>query len=233
MTIVCLDKARRSIRQRWRALGSVGYTARLLNISELAPAMSATKSQLDELEPVGLVGRIRAGDQQAETQLVKKFQRPVYELLRNRSRDPELAQDLLQETFIVVLGRLRSEGIEQPDKLPAFMHRVAHNLLIGHFRKESRRDTRPDSDAIEKEVDSGDAQLESVLRDEQGQLVRSLLDELHTPRDREILLRFYVWGHEKPLVCEALGLNYDQFDRVISRARKRFRNLAERSLGDI
>lgn len=215
---------------QWRSCRDVSYTRREDLPSELSSAMRAPESISTVSAPADLVQRVRNGDPQAETLLVKTYQRPVIEMLRNRSGDPDLAQDLLQETFIVVLRRLRTEGIEQPHKLAAYIHRVAHNLVIGHFRKETRRNTRLDSEAVELQPDSGAVQLETVLRDEMQHLVRKLLGQLSAPRDREILQRFYVWGQEKRLVCNELALDPDQFDKVISRARQRFRKLVEREL---
>jgi RNA polymerase sigma-70 factor (ECF subfamily) len=211
----------------------LNYTGVNNNSGELFQAVPAPDSHVAEDAPTSLVRRIRSGSREAETQLVQAYQRPILELLRNRARDPDLAQDLLQETFIVVINRLRADGIEQPDKLAAFIHRVAHNLVIGHFRKETRRKTQTDTELVEIQQDQKSEQLEAFLRKEEGQIVRRLLEELKTPRDREILRRFYVWGQEKPLICDALGLDNDQFDRVISRARQRFRVLAEQAFGGL
>lgn len=187
---------------------------------------------LVDTAPADLVRRIGAGDKNAEEQLVKRYQRPIFEILKNRTRDSELAKDLLQETLIIVLQRLRTRGIEQPDKLVAFMHRTAHNLVIGYFRKENRRNTHADTDLVEVQQDRSAADLDLFLREEQAQLVRGLLDELRTPRDREILLRFYVWNQEKPIICDAMDLDGGQFDRVISRARQRFGDLFTKRLAE-
>lgn len=180
--------------------------------------------------PAELVRRIASGDPAAEGILVKKYQRGLLEMLRNRTGDRELAQDLLQDTLAIIIQRLRGPGLDDPDKLVAFLHRTAHNLVIGHFRKESRRDTHANTELVEIQRDDRNGQLEALLSREEGQLVHQLLAELRTPRDREILLRFYVWEQEKSLICQALELSADQFDRVVSRARQRFRGLVEASM---
>ena len=110
------------------------------------------------------------------------------------------------------------------------MHRTAHNLVIAHFRKETRRRTQADTELVEIQSNQQAGELEELLKQEEGQLVRGLLDEMRTPRDREILLRFYVWEQDKLIVCQAMELSGDQFDRVVSRARQRFRGLAEQML---
>jgi RNA polymerase sigma-70 factor (ECF subfamily) len=185
------------------------------------------------MEPEDLVRRIAAGDPQAEEDFIRRYQRPLREILRRRTGDHELAQDLLQDTFAVVLERLRHRGLEDPGKLAAFLHRTACNLAIGHFRRESRRRTDADSERVQIQPDPQGSLLDRVLRDEAGSMVRRLLSELRTPRDREVLMRFYVREQEKPAICAAIGLKPEQFDRVISRARQRFRALVEQSLADI
>ena len=182
------------------------------------------------VDPAELARRIGAGDRQAEGLLVQTYQRPLLEILRHRTRDPELALDLLQDTLAIIIERLRGEGLENPEKLVPFMHRTAHNLVIAHFRKETRRRTQADTELVEIQSNQQAGELEELLKQEEGQLVRGLLDEMRTPRDREILLRFYVWEQDKLIVCQAMELSGDQFDRVVSRARQRFRGLAEQML---
>jgi RNA polymerase sigma-70 factor (ECF subfamily) len=191
------------------------------SMSHTAEMQAATNT------PADLVRRIGDGDRRAEETLVKQFQRPLLELLRYRTHDPELAQDLLQDTLTIIIRRLREQGLNDPDKLVAYMHRTAHNLVIAHFRKEARRDTQPNTELVEVQQDPQGGQLAELLLQEEGQLVRDLLEDMRVPRDREVLLRFYVWEQEKALVCQAMGLRADQFDRVVSRARQRFRALLE------
>ena len=56
--------------------------------------------------------------------------------------------------------------------------------------------------------------------------VRKLIAELRVQRDREVLHRSYILEQDKSTVCESLGMDSTQFDRVISRARQRFRAIA-------
>ena len=63
-------------------------------------------------DPTELVQRIHGGDREAESQLIQKYSKPFLTLLRCKVKDPELAQDLHQDTFRVVLGRLRGKDLE-------------------------------------------------------------------------------------------------------------------------
>ena len=88
-----------------------------------------------------LARRIAAGDAAAESELVERYSRGVLYLLRRTTRDPDLADDLHQETFRVVLERLRGKGIAEPERLAGFIRSTARNLFIGDYRKRARRDT--------------------------------------------------------------------------------------------
>jgi DNA-directed RNA polymerase specialized sigma24 family protein len=54
-----------------------------------------------------------------------------------------------------------------------------------------------------------------------------MLDEMPAERDREILVRFYLNDEDKEQICRDLRLSEEHFNRVIFRARNRFRELVE------
>ena len=172
-----------------------------------------------------LARRIGAGDIAAESELVERYSRGVVYLLRRITRDPDLADDLHQETFRVVLERLRGRGIGEPEKLAGFIRSTARNLFIGDYRKRVRRDTHADSDRVEREMSTGRDQQSQVLQRERAAAVRSILGELRNERDRQILYRFYIAEEDKEAICADLGLTSLHFNRVLFRARQRFKEL--------
>lgn len=170
-----------------------------------------------------LVRRIQSGDADAETALVERYSRGLLGFLRRRTGDPALAEDLHQEVFGIVLVRLRKSGLEEPQKLAAFLHRTAHNLIVAHFRKTTRRRTDNAPEIGDTGVRAG--QVDRALRRERALAVRRLLAELEPRRDRELLFRFYIAEQEKTQICTDLGLSHGHFKRVLYRARGRFREL--------
>ena len=77
-----------------------------------------------------LVVRVRQGERSAEAELVERYNRGLRYLLRRKTRDPELAEDLLQETWAVALERLRGPSIEDPGRLAGFLCGVARHLAL-------------------------------------------------------------------------------------------------------
>lgn len=175
-----------------------------------------------------LVRRIAAGDTAAETELVQRYSRGLLYLLRRLGVPPELADDLHQETFRIVLERLRRRGLEEPAGLAGFLRGTARNLVIAERRKTARRRTDADPEGLERVVHPEPGQLSSVLLEEEAVIVRRLIGELPTDRDRQLLLRFYVAEEEKESICADLGLDSLHFNRVLFRARHRFKELLER-----
>jgi RNA polymerase sigma-70 factor, ECF subfamily len=175
-----------------------------------------------------LVSRVVAGDRQAETELVQRFSGGVLCLLRREVVERAAADDLHQEVFRIAIERIRGGQLREPDKLAAFICGLARNLAIEYFRDRKRRvrDEPIDGDAVIRNDTTNE--LDLLLAKESAQTVRAVLRELPTDRDRQILFRFYIAEERKDSICRDLGLTSLHFNRVLCRARDRFRELYEK-----
>jgi RNA polymerase sigma-70 factor (ECF subfamily) len=181
-----------------------------------------------ELEPqiaADLCARIREGSRDAEEQMVRRYGAGLLYLLKRRTRDAELALDLRQDTFRVAIEKLRGSALEEPARLAAYLRGVALNLLIAQRRKDTRRATTADSDAIEIAADERAGPFDHVSSEQVRKAVGVLLDELGMQRDRELLTRLYIRDEDKDTICAALGVDSVHFNRVLFRAKERFRQL--------
>jgi len=175
-----------------------------------------------------LTRRIRDGDVSAESELIRQFEPGLRVLLRRRTGgDTGLLQDLVQETLLVVLQRLRGAGIDDPQKLAAFAAQTARNLAIASLRKTERQRTDVDSEATDRNADPARGVEEITADVESALAVRALLRELPQARDRLMLKRFYLEDHDKDVICQELNLTEAAFNQALSRARKRFRQILE------
>lgn len=175
-----------------------------------------------------LVARIAAGDRSAELELVRKYSPAVRFVLSRRSSDRERVKDAQQETFIVVLERLRGSGIDQPAALASFIQQTAVNILLGDLRRDARRKTQVDMDAVLNQIDTGPGIAEQIDRNAESQRVRAAIEQLGTPRDRQVLYLYYVEEQDKEDICRDLGISLEHFRRVLFRARQRFLDLLHR-----
>jgi RNA polymerase sigma-70 factor (ECF subfamily) len=149
---------------------------------------------------------------------------------RHTNGRPE-AEDLFQDTFRVGLEKLRQGELREPAKLPGFLAQIARNLAIEHYRKIARRKTDADSDAVLDAVASAESPLGGLLARENAALVRQTLHELANERDRQILLRFYIAEEDKDRISADYGLSSLQFNRVLHRARQRYKELLTERMG--
>lgn len=174
--------------------------------------------------PEALVRRIRSGDRAAEEELVCRFRRAVAVVLSGARRDPSAIDDLFQETFRIAIEKIRAGALREPERLPAFLCSLARNLAIEHFRRVAKHPVESSSKA-ETLASAASGPLEDLLRSERVALVRRVLSELASERDREILYRFYIAEEDKGRICRDLGLSSLHFNRVLFRARERYREL--------
>ncbi len=180
-------------------------------------------------DPAALAERIRAGDPGAEAELVARYGNGLSYLLRKVTGNPVLSEDLLQETFRVTLRRVRAGELREPEKLGAFLRQTAKNLARAEHRRGGRWESM--DEGAPDPVDPGESQLAQVIRTEEAGLVRRVLRDLRSLRDRQLLYRFYIAEEEKEEICRDLGLSSLNFNLVLFRARERFRKLVEEAEG--
>jgi DNA-directed RNA polymerase specialized sigma24 family protein len=72
---------------------------------------------------------------------------------------------------------------------------------------------------------SSSGPLSDLLTRERADLVRQVIQELGASRDRDILLRFYIAEEDKERISRDFGLSSLQFNRVLHRARQRYREV--------
>ena len=176
-----------------------------------------------------LVSRIREGMTGAEAELVERYSRGVTILLRQASKDRILAEDLRQETFRIVIEKIRNGEVREPEKLTSFVLGIARNLAIGYHRRALRAE-RSDLEEAAQLVDRSPNPLDELLRREQSAIARRVLREMETARYREVLYRFYIAEEPKSHICTLLGLTGVHFNRILYRAKERYRTLYQEAM---
>jgi RNA polymerase sigma-70 factor (ECF subfamily) len=148
-------------------------------------------------------------------------------LILRRVRDPEVAADILQDAAVTTLEKLRSGEISHPENVGGYLYRVAINHLRNHRRKD--RTGVSSADGLDELAGAEeDPDWERVGRPQWAVAARRMLEEMPTARDRDLLKRFYLNDQAKEHICQELRLSEEHFNRVIFRARNRFRELLER-----
>ena len=189
-----------------------------------------TAATSDAGSAADLVSRIRAGDRQAEAELVERYSRGVKVIIRTKTGNAAIAEDRYQETFRIVLEKIRQGDVREPEKLSGFICSVARNLVIDYFRRTAQQKSLTEIDESDLLPHHAPSQLEVLLQKEKVAIVRQVISGLPTDRDRQVLFRFYIAEEEKEEICAALGLTSLHFNRVLHRARERYKELYEKSI---
>lgn len=164
-----------------------------------------------------LVGRCRAGDQEAWRQLVERFARYVYAIAVQGYRLPEHdAEDVFQDVFSRVyerLGQLRKDEAVRP-----WIAQLTRRVCVDRLREGSRVE-------LSEEVDTGEAD-ETLDRLEEAWTVRELLATLSEPC-QEILDRFFARDESYKTIGDSLDIPAGTIASRISRCLAQLRERAE------
>lgn len=135
------------------------------------------------------------GDQSAIESLINRHRSKVYTYILLTIKNQQLAEDLFQETFIKVIQSLRGGKYRDNGRFLSWVIRIAHNLIIDHFRKEKQMNSVSNDDT---EVDlfnskklSDDNIEELIISSQIKTEIRILINELPDDQREVVLLRHY------------------------------------------
>ena len=152
--------------------------------------------------------RAREGDDDAEYELLLRALADSRRAVRRIVGDSDGADDILQDAMLLLLLRLRSGGLIDPEATTQFVYGVARRLQANVRRKELRRRTFPcRAETHASLADPAPSALTALLMRERSQLIRAALARMHPARDRLILYRLYVLDHDRASIRRDFGLS--------------------------
>lgn len=134
------------------------------------------------------------GNEAALEMLIKRHQRKIFSSIMILVRDKEMAEDVFQDTFIKVINTLKSGNYHEEGKFLPWVIRIAHNLVIDHFRRKSRmpmvHDTEDYSyiDALKLKDDNVE---DKMVVDQIHLEVRKLIEHLPFDQREVVIMRHY------------------------------------------
>ncbi|HEU4544088.1 MAG TPA: RNA polymerase sigma factor [Jiangellaceae bacterium] len=173
-------------------------------------------------------------DQQVDLdldQVVLEHRPRIYRYLLSMARNPDMAEDLTQETFLRAMRGLGS--LQERAALVAWLYRLATNVFIDWVRAEGRRRlvyvSGQDHDEADLVAEISDPQARVDRRVEQSEMsecVQGFVDDL--PDDfRSVILLHDAHGLSNPEIAEMLGLTVATTKIRIHRGRLRLRQALE------
>jgi RNA polymerase sigma-70 factor, ECF subfamily len=175
-----------------------------------------------------LVVRVQRHDDTAKSQLYTLFNRGIrFQLLRHLGATD--IDDKVHDTFVIVLRAIMQNDLRSPERLLGYVRTIVRRQIASYIQRASAQ-RKEQSEWIEATTTrTAENPEEGYLRYEQRLLMRKSLSEL-SPRDREILVRFYIDEMPQEVICEQMELTMTQFRLLKSRAKARLSVLGQRQL---
>lgn len=141
-----------------------------------------------------LVNNYINGHEKSLEILIIRHKQRIFSFILSKVSDREVAEDIFQDTFIKVINTLKKRAYNEEGKFLPWVMRIAHNLVIDHFRRNKR---------LPKFNNTDDFDIFDVLSDEmlsiENQIiksqilddVRNLIGELPEDQKEVLLMRMY------------------------------------------
>lgn len=151
--------------------------------------------QTNRLSDQELIDLYLSGNHTSLEILIHRHKKRLYGYILMVVKDSELADDIFQDTFIKVINTLRTGNYKEEGKFIQWVMRIAHNLIIDHFRKSRRIpvvDNNHDDYDVFDTIRFTDASVEERMITEQVHKdLRKLIEYLPKEQREVLIMRHY------------------------------------------
>tara|TARA_Y100000590_G_scaffold301663_1_gene340090 strand:- start:2234 stop:2818 length:585 start_codon:yes stop_codon:yes gene_type:complete len=141
-----------------------------------------------------LVSSYIDGNEKSLETLIKRHKQRIYSFIYSKVLDRDLTEDIFQDTFIKVIRTLKLGNYNEQGKFVSWVMRIAHNLVIDHFRKNKRIpkfENSYDFDIFSVLSDSSLNAEKSLIKDQILNDVKKLIEYLPDDQKEVLKYRFY------------------------------------------
>ena len=141
-----------------------------------------------------LVKNYISGDESALASLIERHQSKIYGFIYSKINDRDLSDDIFQDTFIKVIKTLKSQSYNEEGKFLPWVMRIAHNLVVDHFRKAKKMPYQRETEeySIFNYMTDNSLNIEGQIISEQAESdLAKLLDELPADQKEVLVMRMY------------------------------------------
>lgn len=170
---------------------------------------------MNNLEPV-ILNQVHQGNQEAFTQLVESYQRPVYNLCYRMLGDPDEAEDASQETFLRVYKNIKHYDAKRP--FTTWLLSIAAHHCIDQLRKRRMVVISMDTTPYLDPPDGLPGPEASYYLIEDQKRVQALIKTLN-PQDRAAVIMYYWYDFSYEEIAQSLSLTPSAVKSRLHRAR--------------
>jgi RNA polymerase sigma-70 factor (ECF subfamily) len=154
-----------------------------------------------------------AGSQTAFEEIVRRYERPIFNLICRIVRDPAVAEEIAQEAFLKTFRNLASYDSDR--RFSSWIFRIAHNAALDALRRRKKTETFREDSGCEPAVPPPDPVESAAL----GQAISAALDQLR-PEWRAVIVLRYQEGLSYEEIAEVVGMPEGTVKTFVHRARK-------------
>ncbi|WP_299536657.1 sigma-70 family RNA polymerase sigma factor [Ulvibacterium sp.] len=147
-----------------------------------------------QIEDSVLVRDYISGDEKSLEILINRHNQRVTSFIYSKVLDRDITEDIFQDTFIKVIKTLKKGTYSEEGKFLPWVMRIAHNLIIDHFRKNKRMPMFEGSDDFNIFSVIGDSKLNAekqIIQDQITSDLRHLIEELPDDQKEVLVMRIY------------------------------------------
>ena len=126
--------------------------------------------------------------------LLDRYKSKIYTSIYLQVKDEHLAEDIFQETFIKVINTLKAGRYNDEGKFLPWVMRIAHNMVIDHFRREKRAPSVINADGFDifEVLQFADDSAESkMVRDQRDIDLRKIIQLLPDDQKEVLIMRHF------------------------------------------
>ncbi len=156
-----------------------------------------------------LVSNYINGEENALAMLIERHKQKVYSFIYSKVYDRDITEDIFQDTFIKVIRTLKLGKYNEEGKFLPWIMRIAHNLVIDHFRKNNRMpkfDNSTEFNIFSVLSDSSLNAEKQLIKDQVENDVKRLIEELPEDQKQVLVMRMYKEMSFKE-ISEATGVS--------------------------
>ena len=147
-----------------------------------------------QIDDSALVKEYISGNEKALEILINRHNQRITSFIYSKVMDRDVTEDIFQDTFIKVIKTLKKGSYSEEGKFLPWVMRIAHNLIIDHFRKNKRMPKFEGSDDFNIFSVIGDEKLNAekqIIKDQIDTDLRLLIEELPEDQKEVLLMRIY------------------------------------------
>ncbi len=147
-----------------------------------------------QVEDSVLVSNYIQGDEKSLEVLITRHNQRISSFIYSKVLDRDVTEDIFQDTFIKVIKTLKKGSYSEEGKFLPWVMRIAHNLVIDHFRRNKRMPMFEGSDDFNIFSVIGDDKLNAekqLIKNQIDSDLRDLIEELPDDQKEVLLMRIY------------------------------------------